>query len=1085
MKLLLATVILALLLSSACVQQVHVNPLQRPGTCDEEAQSDPLPLPSTMPLQDYEKQVLYPWLFNRSYAGLPGWKVDTEVRDTGPFIQGKYYGTHPAVRIHYSPEVVFWLEKGRPTDEPLPNGSMIIKEMYPPPAAIYTEIKETPYFQENPTEYEKLLATMNTKGWTVMIKDTCGKSNDGWLWAGPGPEGTSGNVDDYTHVLTSGFGLGTCIRCHASADSENTFASKKNFDPEDTPLQFRVDNSWRSRSQVSSILPQLKGFPGLPVKELEQLLAKLILPAQQRPWADSNIAGLDEFVHAHRPDSDSTVASLNIKPTGPANQQFVEIFKDLTEVSSGTSRRDIASFPPEFADHVYPGTKPQEYITSSNCYGCHGGLGGAPSGVSQFISTGPNYGDGYNISPYGEWRWSPMGLAGRDPIFHSQIETEMIILLDENGQLDNGKPAVGEVLTTQQALVDTCLRCHGAMGVRQKGLDSASRNILNPEFDIDLFYIAAPLTKAEEQNPPFTPPARQPFPPQVLNYHDWEYGDLAREGISCAICHNIAPPDKETADHWASMIRADKPDWLGTADNVVWTDSFFYFMGLNNTGLFERAPSNEFFGPFADVKQLPMQHALGITPKVAPPIDGDTEPFTQDSAMCGTCHTINLPIIGQEHDENPILTALEPNEHFKPIPHSIEQATYLEWLNSKFGLGKDNKKGLAFQSCQDCHMPNRFATVDNETAAPIKQLAVQIATIQDSSYPEAENQLDPEDIFVETRSDYRRHELVGLNAFMIEMFKQFPDILGVDAGDYESGANNGAEFAIENMLLSAKEGRIASVDVTSARLDGENLVVGVRVANKTGHRLPSGVAFRRLWVELLVTDVSGVVIWGSGRSNSAGLIVDNTGTPLPTELLTGGTVKVNGKEVDHQPNYQTITSDDQVQIYEELTKNASGKFTTSFVHRVEHVKDNRLLAEGWVPGAEFAGQTANAGIGNQGDLLKEFMEATDPDGVDGDPDFETSPSTGADNLTYDVALADLGGAVPAKVQATVYSQAFMPAWFYERFSLANEAKKNGYGTPATDRLYYIASHLNLKGTPMEDWKFQVATTGAQPISIED
>jgi mono/diheme cytochrome c family protein len=123
----------------------------------------------------------------------------------------------------------------------------------------------------------------------------------------------------------------------------------------------------------------------------------------------------------------------------------------------------------------------QQYITSDNCVGCHGGLGGAPSGVSQFIKTGPGYGKGWNISPYGEWRWSPMGLAGRDPIFHSQIETELLILLQENGLLTQQSEAADsqlkEVRIVQQALVDTCLRCHGAMGLRQQGLNQTAAEI--------------------------------------------------------------------------------------------------------------------------------------------------------------------------------------------------------------------------------------------------------------------------------------------------------------------------------------------------------------------------------------------------------------------------------------------------------------------------------------------------------------------------------------------------------------------------------------------------------------------------------
>ena len=37
-------------------------------------------------------------------------------------------------------------------------------------------------------------------------------------------------------------------------------------------------------------------------------------------------------------------------------------------------------------------------------------------------------GNGVNVSPYTEWRWSPMGLAGRDPIFFAQLESELAYL---------------------------------------------------------------------------------------------------------------------------------------------------------------------------------------------------------------------------------------------------------------------------------------------------------------------------------------------------------------------------------------------------------------------------------------------------------------------------------------------------------------------------------------------------------------------------------------------------------------------------------------------------------------------------------
>lgn len=511
---------------------------------------------------------------------------------------------------------------------------------------------------------------------------------------------------------------------------------------------------------------------------------------------------------------------------------------------------------------------------------------------------------------------------------------------------------------------------------------------------------------------------------------------------------------------------------MGDRDDVVWSDAFFYFMGKNNTGIYERAASDEILGPFDDIVEKPMEHAMGIKPILAPSMKEGDEPFIRDSAMCGTCHTINLPNIGLSKNKDPVLTALEPNENFQQLNHSIEQATYLEWLNSKYGPGKENKRTDSFKSCQDCHMPNRFA-LPNREANPdeIEPVATQIATIQDSTYPAVEHQLATEEIFVPVRADYRRHEFAGLNAFLIEMFAQFPEILGVNDHDYETSAKNGAQLSIDNMLLSVEEKRVATVEIGSVEIQGDDLVVDAKVTNKTGHKFPSGVSFRRVWIELLVMDEQDQVLWGSGRTNKAGVIVDGDGKILDTEFLT------DRKKYQH--HYQTISRQDQVQIYEELITNKSDEFTTSFIHRVKHVKDNRLLPEGWVPGKEFAGQTKDAGIGDQGELLKEFMEATDPEGIakKEDQDYMQSPGDGADRISYRIPADKIPGAT--QVQATVYSQAFMPAWFYQRFALAARAKENGYDTPAADRLFYLTSRLELEDTPLASWKIKVDSTTEQ------
>jgi hypothetical protein len=147
--------------------------------------STALPLPDSLPLVDYEK-ALYAWILDRKYAGL-GWCHDKEVRDTGPFVDGQYHGTHPAVLIYYSPEMMQWLlDRVHGVESEIPDGAMIIKEMYGAPAQIYRDIQRI----KGDKQYEAL-CLQQLSDWTVMVKDSKA-SHDGWFWvigraSSPGP----------------------------------------------------------------------------------------------------------------------------------------------------------------------------------------------------------------------------------------------------------------------------------------------------------------------------------------------------------------------------------------------------------------------------------------------------------------------------------------------------------------------------------------------------------------------------------------------------------------------------------------------------------------------------------------------------------------------------------------------------------------------------------------------------------------------------------------------------------------------------------------------------------------------------------
>ena len=94
-----------------------------------------LPLPSKfLPNKLPEFQALVKTFLTSSRYKNLNWCEDKALRDTGPFVNGVSYGVHPSVKIYYSPSVINWLLNNN-SGQLIPDGAMIVKEQYPPPAA--------------------------------------------------------------------------------------------------------------------------------------------------------------------------------------------------------------------------------------------------------------------------------------------------------------------------------------------------------------------------------------------------------------------------------------------------------------------------------------------------------------------------------------------------------------------------------------------------------------------------------------------------------------------------------------------------------------------------------------------------------------------------------------------------------------------------------------------------------------------------------------------------------------------------------------------------------------------------------------
>ena len=467
-----------------------------------------------------------------------------------------------------------------------------------------------------------------------------------------------------------------------------------------------------------------------------------------------------------------------------------------------------------------------------------------------------------------------------------------------------------------------------------------------------------------------------------------------------------------------------------------------------------------------------MNNSLGIKPK--------HDPYIKNARMCGNCHTINLPLM-----DNATLNPAEPH---------LEQLTYLEWLNS----GYQNEVGSnpKARTCQNCHMETKYANSKGTLNVPLIQQP--IAIIEDDQYPQTGNRLPSDKIRVRFRDKgFARHQLQGLNVSLLEMFRQFMQdyksngspmlanqVLGVRQNDYMTGFDDLAT-AVDAFAEQAQSAT-AELALAPVTVSNQKLIADVMVTNKTGHRLPSGVGFRRAFLELRVIDNSnGQTVWCSGCTNELGVITNGAGRErLPSELFD--VYSDGSKPANHdypgpcnsnylpginpqyyQPHFYwdlnkdkgaAITRQDQAQIYEELNLNNQCALTTSFIRRDYQLKDNRLLPFGWTSTGPLRPDKTPY-------IPAEFLEQTHPIQVGQDPAY--ADGSGTNVVRYEVPLNGLNPA-NLSVKATLYYQAIPPYYLNDRFRQAPDQ-------PATQRLYYLTSNLQTKGTPIENWKFAITS----------
>jgi hypothetical protein len=197
---------------------------------------------------------------------------------------------------------------------------------------------------------------------------------------------------------------------------------------------------------------------------------------------------------------------------------------------------------------------------------------------------------GEDVSPHALWQASVMANSFRDPYWRAQVAKEIA--------------ADGDRAEEVQAL---CLRCHAPMLHHSRRLAGQGP-----------VAVAAAATDA-----------------------------LARDGVSCTVCHQIQPDGLGTEATFAGKPKIDK--------------------GRNIFGPFTDPAA----GPMRMMARYEVQHGAHV----------------RTSALCAACHTLHT---GHTGDLFP------------------EQTPYLEWKNSDYS-DEDGAKATS-RTCQQCHMAELGAT---------------------------------------------------------------------------------------------------------------------------------------------------------------------------------------------------------------------------------------------------------------------------------------------------------------------------------------------------------------------------------------
>lgn len=264
------------------------------------------------------------------------------------------------------------------------------------------------------------------------------------------------------------------------------------------------------------------------------------------------------------------------------------------------------------------------------------------------------------------------------------------------------------------------------------------------------------------------------------------------------------------------------------------------------------------YGQYTSPFQNPMINHTGFTPEYGNHISS--------SEACGKCHSLITETINEDGE-------LTGNSF-------VEQSIYHEWLNSSYSVDQTR--------CIDCHMTS---------------------LVQDIK-------LSPMPPWLDARSPFSRHDIVGGNVFMLNLLKDNSEALDLNATN--------AQFdSIISHTEKMLQLRALNLGISEYTISEDSIHLDVSIENKSGHKLPSGYPSRKIMVEVTIRNLNGDTVFRSGGFDENGRIIGE----LDDEM---------------EVHYNNIYNEDEVQLYEYVMGNEAGEPTTILTRAFSSIKDNRI-----------------------------------------------------------------------------------------------------------------------------------------------